>query len=97
MADKKTETKTTKLTPGWKRTKDMIGHVPKFAMTCVRCKASLGKETEMQLRHSGLRLTLNAQIEMYNQAHPEEEPKPPRPDEFDPDTSQHGFAYKCPY
>jgi len=34
---------------------------------------------------------------MYNQAHPEEEPKPPRPDEFDPDTSQHGFAYKCPY
>ena len=97
MADKKTDVKAPKLTPGWERTKDIIGHVPKFDMKCVRCKVSLGKDTTMQLRHSGLRLTLNAQIEMYNKTHPQEKPQPPREDEFDPDGSQHGLAYKCPY
>ena len=96
MAEDKTDSKAT-LIEGWERTNDIRGHKPKFEMVCARCKASLDKKTIMQVRHSGLKLSRNAMVEMYNKEHPPKEPWKPIPEEFDPEINMNGIAYKCPY
>jgi len=96
MADTKTENETA-LIEGWERTNDILGHKPKFDVICVRCKESLGRETKMQVRHTGLKISKNAQAEMYYKEHPPEEPWAPNKEESDPELNLHLFGYKCPY
>ena len=96
MAETKTDTKAA-LIEGWERTNDILGHKPKFDMLCVRCKVSFGKDTKMQVRHSGLRISQNAMVEMYNKEHPPDKPWEPLPESFDPEINVHAMAYKCPY
>ena len=96
MAKTKTDTETA-LIEGWKRTYDVLGHEPLFDMMCVRCKVSLGKDTKMQVRHTGIKISQNAMVEIYNKEHPPEKPWKPIPEEFDPEINMHAMAYKCPY
>lgn len=97
MAEKTTEIEATRLTPGWERTNDIQGHKPKFEVICVRCKASLDTTTKMQIRHSVLRLSPNAQKEVLFKDHPPEEPWEPEKEEFDPDINLNIMSYKCPF
>lgn len=94
----KSETKVeTALIDGWKRTYDIVGHEPLFDMMCVRCKTSFNKETKMQLRHTGIRLSKNAMAEIYHKEHPPEKPWVPISEEFDPEINMNALAYKCPH
>ena len=97
MAEEKTESKTTKLTPGWERTNDVQGHKPKFDVMCGRCAKSLDKQTKMQIRHSVLRLSEDAQKEVYYKDYPPEEPWEPNRDAFDVEVDLNVMAYKCPH
>jgi len=97
MAEEKTESKTTKLTPGWERTNDMQGHKPKFDVICGRCVQSLDKHTKMQIRHSVLSLSEDAQKEIYYKEYPPEEPWEPKKEVSDADVYLNVMAYKCPH
>ena len=96
MDEAKTDNAPT-LIGGWERTYDIQGHKPKFDVLCVRCKVSLDKETKMQVRHSVLRLSKNAQMEIYLKEHPDEELPTLDKEEFDPETNRNLMAYKCPH
>ena len=97
MAKKTTESKTTKLTPGWERTNDIQGHKPKFDIICGRCVRSLDKHTKMQIRHSVLKLSDDAQKEIYYKECPPEEPWEPNREAFDTEVDLNVMAYKCPH
>lgn len=97
MDEKKIETKTAELSPGWKRTNDIQGHKPTFDPMCVRCKVSLDKDTKMQVRHSVLRLSVNAQKEIYYKEFPPKKPWEPEKEEFDPEININTMSYKCPH
>ena len=111
MADTKADTKTT-LIGGWERTNDILGHKPKFDMMCVRCKVSMGMDTKMQIRHAGLKISANAQMEMYYKEYPPmyhsgypsilfyktvNQPWEPKKETSDPEINISLFAYKCPH
>jgi len=97
MADTKNQDEATKLTPAWERTNDIQGHKPKFNVICGRCKQSLGTETKMQIRHSVLRLSVNAQKEIMFKEHPPKEPWEPDKETFDPEINLNIMSYKCPH
>jgi len=96
MDEAKTDSETT-LIEGWERTYDMQGHKPKFDALCVRCKVSLGKDTKMQVRHSVLKISKDAQREAYEKDHPDERLPELKEDGYDPEPNLNLMAYKCPH
>jgi hypothetical protein len=89
--------KTSKLTPAWERTNDVQGHKPKFTVMCGRCAQSLDSESKMQVRHSVLRLSIDAQKEIYFKEYPPEEPWEPDQKALDIEVDLNVMAYKCPH
>ena len=96
MADTKADNETT-LIGGWERTNDILGHRPTFDVICVRCETSLGRKTKMQVRHTGLKISKAAQMEMYFKEHPPEEPWEIKKEPFDHEVNLHLINYKCPH